>query len=120
MLAVKLVLRQSAQSWYACFELLSARDLTVKIENQIKSFPPLPSLFLIEILFIYTVVLVSDNIAKWFCFLYLHTCPVLRFFFHYRLLQSIEGSSPCYTVGPCCLSSFTYSSVKVLVTLSIS
>ena len=45
MLAVKLVLRQSAQSWYACFELLSARDLTVKIENQIKSSPPPPQSF---------------------------------------------------------------------------
>ena len=38
MLGIKLVLRQSAQSRYACFELLSARDLTVKIENQIKRF----------------------------------------------------------------------------------
>ena len=24
--------------------------------------------------------------------------------FHYRLLQDIEYSSLCYTVGPCCLS----------------
>ena len=35
MLAIKLVPRQSAQSWYACFELLSAKGVTVKIENQI-------------------------------------------------------------------------------------
>ena len=29
---------------------------------------------------------------------------LFKVLFHYRLLQDIEYSSLCYTVGPCCLS----------------
>ena len=28
---------------------------------------------------------------------------IFQIIFHYRLLQNIEHSSLCYTVGPCCL-----------------
>ena len=38
-----------------------------------------------------------------------------RLFFHYMLLQDIENSFLCYTVGPCCLSIFIYSSVYLLI-----
>ena len=33
---------------------------------------------------------------------------LLQILFHYRLLQDIEYSSLCYTVGPCCLSFLFY------------
>ena len=29
---------------------------------------------------------------------------LFQILFHYSLLQDIESSSLCYTVGPCCLS----------------
>ena len=36
--------------------------------------------------------------------LYIHIRILLHTLFHYDLLQDIEYSSLCYTVGPCCLS----------------
>ena len=48
-------------------------------------------------------------IAKWFSYIYnwIYILNVyiffFRFFFHYRLLQGIECSFLCYTIGSCCL-----------------
>ena len=36
--------------------------------------------------------------------IYIYIYILFQTLFHYRLLQDIEYSSPCYTVGPCCLS----------------
>ena len=36
--------------------------------------------------------------------IYIHTHNLFHVLFHYGLLQDIEYSSLCYTVGPCCLS----------------
>ena len=33
----------------------------------------------------------------------IHLYILFQILFHYRLLQDIEYSSLCYTVGPCCL-----------------
>ena len=52
----------------------------------------------------YSVVLVSDiqqSNSVTHTDTYIHS---FLFFFHYSLLQDIEYSSLCYTVGPCCLS----------------
>ena len=38
-------------------------------------------------------------------YVYIHICS-FQMLFHYRLLQDIEYSSLCYTVGLCCLSIF--------------
>ena len=38
---------------------------------------------------------------------------LFQILFPYRLLQNLEYSSLCYTVGPCCLS-IIYSSVYIL------
>ena len=56
---------------------------------------------LIEVQLIYNVVLVS-SVQQSDSVLYI---SFFRFFFiiRYRLLQDIEYSSLCYTVGPCCL-----------------
>ena len=35
---------------------------------------------------------------------YIYILFLFQILFHYRLLQDIEYSSLCYTVGPCCLS----------------
>ena len=35
--------------------------------------------------------------------LYIYIYIYFQILFHYRLLQDIEYSSLCYTVGPCCL-----------------
>ena len=37
---------------------------------------------------------------------YIHTHTLFQILFHYSLLQDIEYSSLCYTVGPCCLLSY--------------
>ena len=39
-------------------------------------------------------------------------CILFQIFFHYRLLQDIEYSSLCYTIGPCC-SSILYTAVCI-------
>ena len=36
--------------------------------------------------------------------MYVYIYILFLVLFHYRLLQDIEYSSLCYTVGPCCLS----------------
>ena len=36
--------------------------------------------------------------------LVIHVYVLFPILFHFRLLQDIEYSSLCYTVGPCCLS----------------
>ena len=59
--------------------------------------------FFIEVYLIYNVVLVSgvqqsDSVIHTYIYILF---PIL---FHYGLLQDIEYSSLCYTVGPCCLS----------------
>ena len=34
-------------------------------------------------------------------FIYVCVCVCFQTLFHYRLLQDIEYSSLCYTIGPC-------------------
>ena len=46
-----------------------------------------------------------------YMYVYIYNFQVL---FHYSLLQNIEYSSLCYTVGPCWLSVY-YSSVYLLI-----
>ena len=71
---------------------------------------PLPTcisnliLFLIEVQLIYNVVLIaavqqSDSVIH--IYIYTHS---FSYSFHYDLSWAIEYSSPCYTVGPCCLT----------------
>ena len=52
--------------------------------------------------------------AKWFYST--HVCMYIYIFFlrlfHFRLLQDIEYSFPCYTLGPCCLSTL-YTVVRI-------
>ena len=36
-------------------------------------------------------------------YIYTYTYVLFHIFFHYRVLQDIEYSSLCYTVGFCCL-----------------
>ena len=48
--------------------------------------------------------------AKWLSYTYVYV--LFQILFHCRLLQDIEYSSLCYTVGPCCLF---YSSVYLLL-----
>ena len=40
--------------------------------------------------------------AKWFSYIYTCIYILFQILFPYRLLQNIEYSSLCYTVGPCC------------------
>ena len=58
--------------------------------------------FLIDVELIYNVVLVSGVQQSESV---IHICLYILFqiLFHYRLLQDIDYSSLCYTVGPCCL-----------------
>ena len=44
---------------------------------------------------------VYGNVIQLYIYIYIF---FFRLFFHYRLLQGIEYSPLCYTVGPCCLS----------------
>ena len=57
--------------------------------------------FFIEVYLIYNDVLVS-GVEQSDSVVYI----LLQILFHYRLLQDIEYSSLCYSVGPCCLSFF--------------
>ena len=50
-------------------------------------------------------------IAKWFSYTYIILFHIL---FHYHLSQDTEYSSPCYTVGVCCLSTL-YISLHLLI-----
>ena len=63
--------------------------------------------FLIEVWFVYNVVLVS-NVQQNDSFIYkMSICTYTYSFqipFPYRLLQNIECNSLCYTVGPCWVS----------------
>ena len=57
--------------------------------------------FFIEIYVIYNIVLVSElysKVIQIYLFIY-----IFQILFHYSLLQDVEYSSLCYTVGPCCL-----------------
>ena len=54
-----------------------------------------------EVQLIYNVVLVSGVQQSDSD---IHMYILFQILFHYRLLQGIEYSSLCYTVGPCCLS----------------
>ena len=54
----------------------------------------------VEIELIYNVVLVLYSKIH----LYIYICILFQILFHFKLLQDIEYSSPCYTVGPCCSS----------------
>ena len=81
-----------ARPWRAMCIIQKGLHLTV----QVKDF-----FFLIEVELIYHVVLISavqqsDSVI--YMYILFHTL------FHYGLSQDIEYSSPCYTVGPCCLS----------------
>ena len=63
--------------------------------------------FKIEVLLIYNVVFVSglwqsDSVLH--THTHTHTHILFPILFSYRLLQNIEYSSLCCTVGPCCLS----------------
>ena len=66
--------------------------------------------FLNQIWLMYNVVLMSsirqsDSVMP--IFTYTYRCVYMHYFyilFHYDLSQDIECSSPCYAVGPCCLS----------------
>ena len=62
-------------------------------------------IFFIEVELIYNVVLVSGVQKSDYIYVYIcrYIYILLQIFFHYRLLQDIEYSSPCYTVGLCCL-----------------
>ena len=37
-------------------------------------------------------------------YIYIRIYILFHTLFHYGLSQDIEYSSPCYTIGPCCLS----------------
>ena len=52
---------------------------------------------------IYTVVLVS-GIQQSDSVIHIHVNVLFQVLFPFRLLQNIEQSSQCYTVGPCCSS----------------
>ena len=59
--------------------------------------------FLIGVELFYNVVLVF-TVQESESAICIHISPLFQILFHYRLLQDIEYSSLCYTVGPCCLS----------------
>ena len=42
--------------------------------------------------------------SQWFSYTYIYISILFQILFHYRLLQDIEYSSLCHTVGPCWLS----------------
>ena len=46
----------------------------------------------------------SDSVTYTYTYICINTCILFQIIFHYKLLQDIEYSSLCYTVGPCCLS----------------
>ena len=46
----------------------------------------------------------GDSDIYIYIYIYTHTHNLFHVLFHYGLLQDIEYSSLCYTVGPCCLS----------------
>ena len=50
---------------------------------------------------VYSVVLISA-VQESDSVIHIHTFFVILF--HYHLSQDTEYNSPCYTVGPCCLS----------------
>ena len=50
-------------------------------------------------------------IAKWFSYVYI----LFHTLFHYSLSQNIEYSFLCYTVGLCCLSTYIYNSLYLLI-----
>ena len=71
--------------------------------------------FLIEVQLIYNIVLVSgvhksDSAIYTYSFIYniysciYNICILSQILLSFRLLQNIEYSSLCYTVGPCWLS----------------
>ena len=68
--------------------------------------------FLTEVQLGYNVILVSDaqqsdSVLYIHIYVYIHTCEYISLFqilFPYRLLENIEHSSLCYTVGLCYLS----------------
>ena len=49
----------------------------------------------------FTVFISLKCIEKQFMFIYICVCVPFQILFHYRLLQDIECSSLCYTVGSC-------------------
>ena len=55
-------------------------------------------IYLIDTWLLYNVVLIS-GVQQSDIYIYI----LFHRLFHYRLLQDIEYSSLCYTVGPCCL-----------------
>ena len=59
----------------------------------------------IEVYLIYSVsgTQYSDSVIHYIC-MYIHIYILFQIIFHYSLLQDIEHSSLCCTVGPCCLS----------------
>ena len=46
-------------------------------------------------------------------------CSLFHILFHYCLLQDIEYSSLCYTVGPYCFICFIYSRLYLLIPNSL-
>ena len=63
---------------------------------------------------IYNIVLVS-SVQQINSVIHIHISILFQILFPFRLLQDIEQSSLCYTVGPCWLSVFKYSSVYLLI-----
>ena len=65
-------------------------------------------LYFLNLIFIsyyswYNVMLVSGVSQQSDSFIHIHISIIFQIHFPYRLLQSIEYSSPCYAVGPCWL-----------------
>ena len=71
-----------------------------KLQNK-----PMDLFFLLEL--IYSVVLVSA-VQKSDSVIRIHVSILFQILFPFRLLQSIEQSFLCYTVGPCWLSILFY------------
>ena len=60
--------------------------------------------FLIEVYLIYNVSGVQQSDLATYIHIYICIYTLFQILFHYRLLEDIEHSSLCYTVGPCWLS----------------
>ena len=80
------------------------------------SHPHLQLLFYIGIQLINNIVLIS-NIQQSDSVIHVHASVLFQILFPVRLLQNIEQSSLCYTIGPCWLSIlniyFKYSAVSM-------
>ena len=60
--------------------------------------------FLIEVYLIYNISGAQQSDSVIYIYIYIYIYILFQILFHCRLLQHIEYSSLCYTVGLCCLS----------------